>query len=162
MHTAHCFVKKIGSRWNLINQLNKARSLMGNLISLKSCTEPVFPFVFSALLTNSFQGLKDKLFNRHAHRVSQEASLCIICHVADVASYFSTVRKVWCVWNAINISDQKIQLPPGGSLGLCRCLSVFLRLALNCSKEDDSKAPSGRELDRLSCEVQQWKKSRTT
>lgn len=102
------FCKKIGSRWNLINQLNKARRLLGNLISLISCTEPVFPFVFSALLTNSFQGLKDKLFNRHAHRVSQEASLCIICHVADVASYFSTVRKVWCVWNAINISDQTL------------------------------------------------------
>ena len=103
------FCRKIGSRWNLINQLNKARRLFGNLISLISCSEPVFPFVVSALLTNSFQGLKDKIFNRHAHRVSQEASLCTICHVADVASYFSTVRKVWWVWNAINITDQTLQ-----------------------------------------------------
>lgn len=102
------FCRKRGSKWNLINQLNMARRLLGNLVSLISCTEPVFPFVFSALLTNSFQGLKNKIVNKRAHRVSQEASLCIIFHVADVASYFSTVRKVWWVWNAINITDQTL------------------------------------------------------
>lgn len=71
-----------------------ARRLLGNLVSLISSIKPVFPFAFPALLTNCFQDLKDKIFDRHAHRVSQEASLCTMCHVVEVASYFSTVRKV--------------------------------------------------------------------
>lgn len=119
-------------------------------ISLITCTEPVFPFFFSALLTNSFQGLKDRIFNRHAHRVSQEASLCTICHVAEVASYFSTVRKVWWVCSTINITDQTLHshrrnlyvhtpytpcwpnayFPKPGVICI-RILSIFLGVPLN-------------------------------
>lgn len=87
-----------------MNQLNMARQLLGNLISLISGIEPAFPFVSPTLLMNCFQDLKDKIFNRRAHRVSQEASLCTMCQVAEVSSYFSTVRKVWWVWNVSHIT----------------------------------------------------------
>lgn len=40
------FHRKIESKLSLINQLNMARSLHRNSISLISCIEPVFPFSF--------------------------------------------------------------------------------------------------------------------
>lgn len=125
------FCRKTESKWSLINQLNMARRLLGNLMSLISCIEPGFPFVFPALLNNCCQGLKDKISNRHAHRVSQEASLCTICHVADAASYFSTVRKVWWVWNVINITDEiphgnRRNLSVNTSLVDCRTTCQYL------------------------------------
>lgn len=113
------FCRKTESKWTLINQLNMARRILGNLISLISCMEPGFPFVFYC------QGLKDKISNRHAHRVSQEASLCTVCHDAEVTSYFSTVRKVWWVWNAISLTGETLHghgrnLSANMSLVACR------------------------------------------